>query len=147
MCPCYLRGHNPHLLYAQPCQLCAAAYATGCFHDIHTVAFASDAIPDLIPVDTTAALTITAAASACAHGPYGEGRARVYHSASAESYPNHAPAFFDKLHRFWTLNPPPFSLPFTRCVSVSLEPRTRLSRGVKGFVCPTQFFNNNAACV
>lgn len=86
----------------------------GCFHDVNSVAFASDAIPDLIPVDATAALTIAAAAGARAHGPYGEGRARVYHSASAESYPQHATDMFEYLNKFWSSNPPVFSLPFTR---------------------------------
>jgi hypothetical protein len=86
----------------------------GCFHDISSVAFASDALLDLIPVDTSAALTVAAAAAASAHGPYGEGRARVYHSASAESYPHPAPKAFEKLYHYWTANPPPYALPFRR---------------------------------
>jgi hypothetical protein len=86
----------------------------GCFHDIHSVAFASDAIPDIIPVDVTAALTIAAAAGAQAHGPYGQGHALVYHSASAESYPQYATKMFETLSKFWSSNPPVISLPFTR---------------------------------
>jgi len=86
----------------------------GCFHNIHNVAFASDAVLDLIPVDLTAALTTAAAAAASAQGAYAGGRARVYHAASAGSSPYSAPAFFNLLNRFWTLNPPPFRLPFAR---------------------------------
>jgi hypothetical protein len=86
----------------------------GFFHDISSVAFASDAIVDIIPVDTTAALVIAAAAAAAAHGPYAGGHARVYHAASAASYPERAPTFFAALHDFFTTNPPPFRLPFTQ---------------------------------
>jgi hypothetical protein len=38
----------------------------------------------------------------------------VYHAASAASYPQRAPPFFDMLHNFWTHNPPPFQLPLAR---------------------------------
>ena len=93
---------------------CAAAYGMGFFHNIGSVAFASDAILDIIPVDVTAALVLAAAAAAAAHGPYGTGRAHVYHAASAASYPEGAPSFFKKLHAFWSANPPPFKLPFTK---------------------------------
>lgn len=86
----------------------------GFFHDINSVAFASDAIVDVIPVDTTAALVVAAAAGATAHGPYHGGRARVYHAASAASYPHRAPSFFKMLHDFWNANPPPFKLPFAK---------------------------------
>lgn len=95
--------------------LASAAYAMGFFRDLSSVAFASDAIIDLIPVDTTAALVIAAAAAAAAaNGPYTGSSARVYHAASAASYPERAPAFFEKLHDFWTANPPPFKLPGAR---------------------------------
>jgi hypothetical protein len=104
-----------HMCCSQPARpFNVAAYGMGCFHDISSVAFSSDAVIDLIPVDVTASLTIAAAAGASHHGPYGPGRARVYHSASAHSYPQHAPGFFDNLNKFWTCNPPPFRLPFTR---------------------------------
>jgi hypothetical protein len=86
----------------------------GFFHDISSVAFASDAIVDVIPVDTTAYLVVAAAAAASVHGPYGHGHARVYHAASAASYPEGAPSFFKKLHDFWTANPPSFKLPLAR---------------------------------
>jgi hypothetical protein len=86
----------------------------GFFNDIDSVAFASDAIVDIIPVDTTAYLVVAAAAAASAHGPYRHGHARVYHAASAASNPEGAPSFFKKLHDFWTANPPSFKLPFAR---------------------------------
>jgi len=86
----------------------------GLFHNISSVAFSSDAILDIIPVDTTAALVITAAAAAAAHGPYAGDAARVYHAASAASYPEGAPAFFKELNAFWSANPPPFKLPFAQ---------------------------------
>jgi hypothetical protein len=92
----------------------------GCFHDISSVAFSSDAAVDLIPVDVTASLTIAAAAAASENGPYGPGRARVYHAASAHSYPLLAPDVFAMLNKFWTINPPPFRLPFTRYVRAEL---------------------------
>lgn len=91
-----------------------AAYGVGLFHDIGSVAFASDAILDLIPVDLTAALVIASAAAAAVHGPYAGNRARVYHSASAASYPEGAPSFFKNLNSFWSANPPPFKLPFAK---------------------------------
>lgn len=96
--------------------LAVAAYGMGFFHDISGVAFASDAIVDIIPVDTTSALTIAAAAAAASHGPYAGGHARVYHAASAASYPQRAPGFFEMLRKFWVDNPPPFALPFARQV-------------------------------
>lgn len=86
----------------------------GFFHDIRSVAFASDAIVDIIPVDTTSALVIGAAAAAVVHGPYHHGHARVYHAASAASYPETAPRFFEEMRAFWVANPPPFKLPFAR---------------------------------
>lgn len=96
--------------------LAVAAYGMGFFHNISGVAFASDAIVDIIPVDTTSALTIAAAAAAASHGPYAGGHARVYHAASAASYPQRAPGFFEMLRKFWVDNPPPFALPFARQV-------------------------------
>ncbi len=58
-------GHAPSL----PC--CSfffdppppARYGMGLFPDISTVAYASDAVSDLIPVDVTASLCIAAAAA------------------------------------------------------------------------------------
>lgn len=96
-----------------------AAYGMGCFHDLSMVAFASDAVIDLIPVDTTAALVVASAAAGLTHATRAssdEGRARVYCAASAHSYPQSAPSLFERANKWWTLNPSPFKLPLARWV-------------------------------
>lgn len=106
--------------------LCIIGYGIGFFHDQSGVAFSSDNILDLIPVDTTAALLIAAASSAAANGPLPSNQARVYHAASADSHPRGIVAHLSLLRDFWVANPPPFCLPFTRWVVAAMLQRLEM---------------------
>lgn len=102
------------------CYLCLytptdwSGYGIGFFHAQSGIAFSSDNILDLIPVDTTAALVIAAASCAAANGPLANGKARVFHATSAASHPRGIVEHLSLLRDFWVANPPPFCLPFTR---------------------------------
>jgi len=89
-------------------------YGAGLFHDMSGVAFASDAVVDLIPVDTVSSLIIVAAAAAAANGPYAGGRAKVFHATSAGTNPVSSPKVFEILHAFYSANDFPGRLPFAR---------------------------------
>lgn len=95
-----------------------AAYAAGFFTSTSSFAFGSDHILDLIPCDTVAALVIAAAAAAVAEadsaGAAAPTAARVYHSASSESYPLTAAYAVNEMEPFWSANPPPLRLPVTK---------------------------------
>jgi hypothetical protein len=76
-------------------------------------------LPDIIPVDTVAALTIAAGAAALAGvQPQGAGRAAIYHATSSTSHPIPLPLTFDVAAAFWSANPAPARLPLTRCERV-----------------------------
>jgi hypothetical protein len=114
---CTIQTLTATSLHPNDSLLFPTGYGIGFFHDQSGVAFSSDNILDLIPVDTTAALLIAAASSAAANGPLPSGKARVYHAASAASNPRSIVAHLSLLRDFWVANPPPFCLPFTRCDS------------------------------
>lgn len=86
------------------------------FHNIKGVAFASDTVIDLIPMDVVTSLVIAAAASgtSTAASGYPGGRARVYHAASAESHPVSITTIFEFIQHFYTTNPSPLRLPMAR---------------------------------
>lgn len=98
-------------IYALP----VAGYAAGFFHSISSMAYASDYLLDLIPCDTVAALVIAAAAAAAAEaGPSAPADAKIYHAASAHSHPLTVGYAVQEAAKFWTVNPPPMRLPFSR---------------------------------
>jgi hypothetical protein len=94
-------------------------YGTGYIHSIKGVAHNSDALWDAIPADTVSALIVTAAAAAAANGP-GDGSAKVYHAASADSHPCSIRQVYQAAATFWEANPCPSKVPFARSVVVVL---------------------------
>lgn len=116
-----------------------AAYAMQYFQGLQSVAYDSDTIVDLIPCDVVAALVIAAAAAAAAatssfslginpacsavNGnqfiePQAAaalpGSTTIYHAASSQSYPLRIADVFASLKSYWTVNPPPVRLPFSK---------------------------------
>jgi hypothetical protein len=73
---------------------------------------------DLIPADIVAALVIAAgayaAAAHCTPAAATVASTKVYHAASAQSHPITLQYICDGVAKFWTDNPPPFVLPFTK---------------------------------
>ena len=93
----------------------ALGYGAGFFSSIDGVAYASDAFLDLIPVDTVSSLILAAAAAAAAGGAaYPGDAAKVYHAASADSFPLSIVKAYENLHKAWTGNACPARLPFAR---------------------------------
>lgn len=90
-------------------------YAAGFFSNVSSMAFASDYIMDLIPCDTVAALVIASAAAAAAEADSDMAgtAAKLYHAASAESYPLPVWYTVSQMAMFWSANPPPLRLPLT----------------------------------
>jgi hypothetical protein len=50
----------------------------------------------------------------------------VYHATSASSHPGGTADFFQRMHCFWSANPPPFRLPWCRWVCVCVCAHTRV---------------------
>jgi len=75
---------------------------------------------DLIPADIVAALVIAAGACAAAAqctpaaATVASKSTKVYHAASAQSHPVTLQYICETVDKFWTANPPPLVLPFTK---------------------------------
>lgn len=73
---------------------------------------------DFIPADVVAGVTIAAAAkaSAVAGTAPADEQVPIYHACSAHCHPVSLATVFDCSSRFWSSNPPPWTLPGTRWV-------------------------------
>eukprot|EP00775_Hariotina_reticulata_P007405 gene7405-7614_t len=97
-------------------------YAAGFFQGVNSIAYRSDYMMDLIPVDTVAALVIAGGAyAAAAHStPAAVTAARpttIFHAASAQSHPLTLRFVLETSAKFWSANPPPLVLPLTKYVT------------------------------
>lgn len=71
---------------------------------------------DIIPCDVVAAVTIGAAAkSSAAHDSPAAAEVPIYHACSAHCHPLTLGTVFECAAKFWGDNPPPLTLPATRC--------------------------------
>ncbi|KAF8065751.1 fatty acyl-CoA reductase [Scenedesmus sp. PABB004] len=90
------------------------------------IAYAADAVMDLVPADVVAALVIAAAgAAASGAGPAprvaaggGAGGLVIYHATSAQSHPLTIERCYAAMREFWSANAPPFRLPGSRYVTM-----------------------------